>query len=111
MGNRRGEPHDYCGSGRGVFLAVCVSGAVETRQNPAVSLISGDDAGGPRGPRAPGSTVSPQGTQLSTRQHTGRRKLAELGKVSLKAPKDSIGPAGARDPQTQHGHFHNSELS
>ena len=47
-----------------------------------------------------GSAVSPQGTQLSTHQHTCRRKLAERGKVSLKTPKDSIGPAGACDPQT-----------
>ena len=62
MGNRREELYDYCGLCQGIFLAVCVAGAVETRQNPAVSLISGDDAGEPRRPRGPeiaGSTVSP----------------------------------------------------
>ena len=114
MRNRRGELYDYCGLCQGIFLAVCVAGAVETRQSPAVSLISGDDAGQPRRPRGPeisGSTVSPQGTQLSTHEHTCRRTLPEQGKASLETPKDYIGPAGARDPQTQHGHFHNPELS
>ena len=38
----------------GEFSWLCVSGAVESRQSPAVSLLSEDDAGGPRGPRAPG---------------------------------------------------------
>lgn len=53
MGNRRGELYDYCGLCQGIFLAVSVAEAVETRQSPAVSLISGDDAGEPRGPRGP----------------------------------------------------------
>ena len=58
-----------------------------------------------------GSAVSPQGTQVSTDQHTCRRQLSELGKASPKRPQDYIGPGGACVPQTQERNSRNSGAS